>query len=84
MFVYRYPNWLAEIVFTDGTVYLFVGGAAGIGTGILEKVKGAASLTEYIPAVQRKLCLWAIGAFTVFTLLATYPMIFSDFKMAGF
>ena len=25
MFVYRYPDWLAEIVFTDGTVYFFDG-----------------------------------------------------------
>lgn len=63
---------------------LFVGGIAGTGTGILEWVKGAPSLEAHIPDVQKKLCLWSVAGFTLFTLLATYPIIFSDFRMTGY
>jgi len=60
---------------------LFAGLIAGVGTGILERVKGAASQNMLIPAIQKKLCLISLAGFIIFTLLVTYPIIFSDFSL---
>jgi len=65
-------------------ISLFTGGIAGIGAGVLEKVKGEPFLRTSIPEVQKKLCLLALAAFLLFTLLATYPMLFSDFRLEGY
>lgn len=66
-------------------ISLFVGGIAGTGTGILERVKGrTASLNILIPDTQKKLCLMSLVGFVIFTLLATYPILFSDFRMVGY
>lgn len=62
-------------------ISLFIGGIAGAGTGVLEKVKGPASLSSHIPAFQKKLCLWSIAGFAFFTLLTIYPVLFSKFRI---
>jgi hypothetical protein len=62
-------------------VSLFAGGIAGIGTGVLDRVNGPASLAAVIPLVQKKLCLFSMVSFAIFALTATYPIFFSDFKL---
>lgn len=60
---------------------LFAGGIAGTGTGVLEMAKGAGSLEGVIPTLQKRLCLVSMAAFTVFTLIATWPIFFGDFTL---
>ena len=56
----------------------------GIGSGVLQPFKRAASLKNIIPAVQKRLCFGCMLAYTTFAVMATYPMIFSDFKLEGY
>ncbi|RJQ49977.1 MAG: hypothetical protein C4530_22410 [Desulfobacteraceae bacterium] len=58
---------------------IFLGGIAGAGSGILQRVNGAASLKEAIPSIQRRLCVVSMTAFAGLAVIALYPMIFSDF-----
>jgi len=60
---------------------LFFAATAGIGTGVIDVLKGPESLSAVIPPVQRGLNLFSMGGFLLFTLIATYPMIFSDFVL---
>ncbi len=60
-------------------IFLFLGGITGMGTGAIEGLKGPASLSRLIPALQRRLCLFSMAGFLIFALIATYPMIFTDF-----
>jgi hypothetical protein len=61
---------------------IFLAGIAGMGTGVIERLKGPSSLATVIPALQRRLCLFSMAGFLTFTLIATYPMIFNDFVPA--
>jgi hypothetical protein len=62
---------------------LFAGGTTGIGIGVLERVKGAASLQSIIPQIQKRLCLFSMINYAAFALITIYPMIFSDFRLEG-
>jgi len=59
---------------------LLLAGIAGIGTGVIQRLKGP-SLGTVIPALQRRLCLFSMAGFLTFALIATYPMIFTDFVL---
>ena len=63
---------------------LFAAGITGIGVGVLEHVKGAASLTSVIPQTQKKLCLFSMIGYAIFALITSFPMIFSDFRLEGY
>jgi hypothetical protein len=63
---------------------LFTAGITGIGVGVLERVKGAASLTSVIPPIQKKLCLFSMIGYAIFALITSFPMIFSDFRLEGY
>jgi hypothetical protein len=63
---------------------LFAAGITGIGVGVLERVKGAVSLKKTIPAIQKRLCLFCLIGYAVFALIATYPMVFSNFRLEGY
>ncbi len=39
------------------------------------------SLKEIAPRIQRKLAVVTILSYMIFTLISTYPMIFSDFRL---
>jgi len=62
-------------------ISLFMAGITGMGAGVIDRLKGAASLSETVPALQRKLCIFSMAGFLCFTLIAVYPMIFSDFVL---
>ncbi len=58
---------------------LLMAGTTGMGTGVIERLKGPQSLSTLIPALQRRFCLLSMGGFLVFTLIASYPIFFADF-----
>jgi len=60
---------------------LFLAGITGMGTGVIERLKGPESLSRLIPALQKRLCLFSMAGFLTFALIATYPMIFGDFVL---
>ena len=62
---------------------LFLAGITGIGTGVIERLKGPRSLATVVPALQRRLCLFSMAGFLIFALVATYPMIFNDFVLGS-
>ncbi len=65
-------------------LFLFVGGITGVSVGILDRMKGPRSLAAVIPGVQKRLCIVSLTASVLFTIIALYPMIFSDFVLIGY
>lgn len=62
-------------------LFLLMAGTTGIGAGVIERLRGANSLVRIIPAIQKRLCLFSLGGFFIFGLIAVYPMLFSDFVL---
>jgi hypothetical protein len=63
-----YPLYLA----------LLGGGIAGVGSGILMPFRGIKSLSGMVPPLQKKLVLFSLTLFALFTAIATYAIIFSN------
>ena len=63
---------------------LFTGGILGMGAGVIDRFKGIPSLKSVIPGLQKRLCLFSMTGNAVFTLIATYPMLFSGFILEGY
>jgi len=64
-------------------VSLFTAGIAGAGAGVLEMLKGPESLASVTPILQKRLVLVSMAALILFTLLATWPMVVSDFVLGN-
>jgi hypothetical protein len=60
-------------------IFLFSGGIAGASVGVLQRHRGPLSLKKAIPYWQKRLCLISMASYAFFTLIAVYPMMFSDF-----
>lgn len=60
---------------------LLMGGITGIGAGVLDRLKGPSSLLATVETLQRRLSILSMAGFLTFALLATYPMVFSDFVL---
>ena len=65
-------------------LFLLCAGIAGAGVGVLDRFKGADSLRPVLPRLQKRLCLFSMIGYTIFTLIATYPMVFSGFILEGY
>lgn len=63
---------------------LFAAGIMGAGAGVIDRFKDTSSLKSVIPGLQKKLCLFSMIGYAVFTLIATYPMVFSSFNLEGY
>lgn len=63
---------------------LFGGAVAGMGTGVLMPFRKAASLIEIIPAVQKKLVIFSLACFLIFTVMVTYKMVSTPFRLEGY
>ncbi|WP_373500390.1 hypothetical protein [Desulfococcus sp.] len=63
---------------------LLTAGIAGMGVGMLERVRGPESLERRLPSIQQRLCLVAMIGFFVFAAISTWPMVFSDFILEGY
>ena len=62
---------------------LFCAGIAGTGAGVIDRFKNIASLQGILPMMQKRLCLISMICYSIFTALASYPILFSDFKLPG-
>jgi len=60
---------------------LLGGGLAGLGAGILAPFGKRGSMALVIPALQRRLTGTALVLYAIFTLIASYKMVFSSFKL---
>lgn len=58
---------------------LFTAGITGASVGVIGRYRGYSSLKEIIPSLQKRLCLVSMIGYAVFALIASYPIIFSDF-----
>lgn len=57
---------------------LFMAGISGLGVGLVERYKGERSGTNFV-RIQRRLTGLCISGYLLFSGIAAYPMIFSDF-----
>jgi hypothetical protein len=62
---------------------LLGGGIAGVGSGILMPFRGIKSLSDIIPPIQKKLVLFSLVLFLLFTATATWAIIFSNLILEG-
>ena len=62
---------------------LLGGGLAGLGTGALAPFSGRGSMARVIPALQRRLTATALLLYAIFTLIASYQLLFSPFRLGG-
>jgi hypothetical protein len=60
---------------------LMVGGLAGMSVGLLMPFRQVPSLKATLPAIQKHLALTSVTFYALFTLIATYYIIFSNLKM---
>ncbi len=76
----------AEYHYIGYPIYLslFSGGITGTGMGVIDRYRHTPSLQSAIPRLQKRLCLWSMAGYIVFTAIAAYPMLFSDFKLVGY
>lgn len=62
-------------------ISLLGGGISGAAVGVIELFKNKSSLRDIIPLIQRRLCLTSVVSFTLFAIISTWPIVFSDFKL---
>lgn len=74
---YGYIGYLLYLTLFGSTVF-------GIGTGALMPFRNVKSLTTILPSIQRRLTLLSLISLVIFLAIASYPMIFSDFKLEGY
>jgi hypothetical protein len=60
---------------------LLGGEQAGLGVGIMTPYAEIGSLKEILPALQKKLVLLSLICYTLFTVIITYKIIFSNLKI---
>jgi len=65
-------------------VSLLVGAIAGASAGIIGRFRKRATLAAMIPIIQKRLCGVSVLGYGLFTLRVTYPVVFSDFRLAGY
>ena len=65
-------------------ITLFSGVFFGIITGLVEPFKKIQSLHDIIITVQKKWAIFSIVLITLFTLIASWPIVFSSFTLEGY
>jgi hypothetical protein len=63
---------------------LFGAGITGAGLGVIERFKNIASLRRIVPRLQKRLVLLSMSGYLIFTAIASYPILFSGFKLEGY
>ena len=64
-------------------IALFGGGVAGMGAGVLMPFRGLGSMVRVIPPLQRRLTEATLVLYLLFTLVVSYRILFSPFRLAG-
>ena len=62
-------------------VTLLGGGVTGMGTGVLMPFRNRGSMARIIPPLQRRLTVAALSLYLVFTLIVSYGLLFSPFRL---
>lgn len=60
---------------------LVAGGIFGTGVGVLQRFAATPSLARIVPALQRRFCTVAIGAYILAVTIAGWPLVFSEFRL---
>jgi hypothetical protein len=63
---------------------LLLGAVTGMGVGVLMPFRNRPSLVATLPDFQRRLALTSIISWLLFTLIATWPIVFSSFRLEGY
>ncbi|MGB5985183.1 MAG: hypothetical protein WBG37_07745 [Desulfobacterales bacterium] len=63
---------------------LLTAGISGISVGVIQRFNGVKSLDGIRTRLQRRLCWIALGGYLLFTAIATYPVLFSNFILTGY
>jgi hypothetical protein len=63
---------------------LLLGAITGMDVGILMPFRNRPSLTATLPGFQRRLALTSVISWGLFTLIATWPIVFSSFRLEGY
>jgi hypothetical protein len=74
---YGYVGYPLYILMLSGTV-------TGLGAGLLQRFSKKESLEKIIPAIQRKLAAVPVISFFLFTVIVTWQILFSNFKLEGY
>lgn len=62
-------------------IMLLAGIVTGLGSGLLSPFRTIPSLAQSLPILQKRLTLSSILSWLIFTAIAAWPMIFSDFRL---
>jgi hypothetical protein len=65
-------------------ILILLGTVTGLGIGLLQFFRNKESLDTFIPAIQRKLAAVSVISFFFFTMIATYQILLSSFKLDGY
>ncbi|MDD5285196.1 MAG: hypothetical protein PHD54_05010 [Desulfuromonadaceae bacterium] len=60
-----------------------LGTITGLGVGLLQPFRKKETLGMIIPAIQRKLAAVSLFSFFIYTLIASWPILFSSFNLKG-
>ena len=63
---------------------LLLGAVTGMGVGVLMPFRNRPSLAATLPGFQKRLALTSVLSWFLFTIIATWPMVFSSFRMEGY
>ena len=63
---------------------LFGAGIMGAGVGVINRFQDIASLSKIVPVIQRRLSIGSMIGYLIFTLIATYPILFGNFTLQGY
>ena len=74
---YNFVGYPLYILILSGTV-------TGLGVGLLQRFGKHESLEEIIPAIQRKLAAVSVISFFLFSVIVTWQILFSSFKLEGY
>ena len=65
-------------------ILILVGTVTGLGIGLLQAFRHKESLETIIPVIQRRLAIVSIASFFIFTMIVTWQILFSNFKLEGY
>ena len=65
-------------------VTLLLGAVTGMGVGVLMPFRTRPTLVATLPGFQRRLALTSVISWLIFTILATWPIVFTSFRLEGY
>ena len=74
---YHYIGYLLYII-------LLVGVVGGTGVGALMPFRGVESLKQIVPLIQKRLTIMSMASYLLFTMIVTFVMVFTDFRLDGY